>query len=108
MIISKEDQEFVHFLMRKYRIKAVKITFSNSSKKFPDLWISDLDKNIPIVTVTREWQRQSSAERQKRLVHELVGHYYLRLNDNIKELSFYSRPEKDVWSKKLYMKLTNK
>jgi hypothetical protein len=74
-----------------------------SKKTFPDIWIS-LGK-VPVITVTQEWQRQDIAERQKRLTHEIVGHLFMHLRDNIDRIGFYSRPEKDEFSKRLYNKI---
>ena len=105
-IMTREDKLFVLSLMKRYNIKGVRFTFSGSKKKYPDIWIEDLDSLVPKITVTREWQKQDNEERQKRLVHEIVCHYVLKMNHD-ESIGFSTYPDRDTYSRKLYRKIKN-
>lgn len=100
-LVNEQDKQFVNSLMRRFNIKGIKLAVSDSTKKWPDIWISDLDSDIPTVTVTREWARQSMRERHKRLVHEIVCHYVKRM-DHDEKIGFSTYPERDRYSKRVY------
>ena len=78
------------------------IAQSNSEKKWPDIWVEMRD--IPMITVTQEWARQSMHERRKRLVHEIIGHlkFGWAHNDFMDKVGFSTYPDKDTMSKEIY------
>lgn len=105
-IISKEDKLFALDLMKKFNIKGLRFRFDPSEKEWPDIWITDLDSEIPLITVTQEWQKQDKEERHKRLVHEVL--HITGLNHGQKgKLNYSTYPEKDSYSKAVYEQLKN-
>jgi ppGpp synthetase/RelA/SpoT-type nucleotidyltranferase len=103
-IISKEDKLFALDLMKKFNIKGLRFRFDPSEKEWPDIWITDLDSEIPLITVTQEWQKQDKEERHKRLVHEVL--HITGLNHGKKgKLNYSTYPEKDSYSKEIYEKI---
>jgi hypothetical protein len=78
-------------------IKSVYIDWSDSDKKWPDIWVK-LCK-IPVITVTAEWARQGADERRKRLVHELL---HIKGYEHDEKIGYSTYPEKDTFSMKIY------
>ena len=101
MNIPKED---IVFLRNKWLpwtgLRAVYIAWSNSRAKWPDIEI-ELE-NIPVITVTPEWRRQSMQERHKRLVHE--GLHVLGMEHD-ESIGYSTIPSRDSYSKKVYRRL---
>ncbi len=101
MNIEKGDIDFIKNKWLPWTgLRAVYIRFSNSRQKWPDLWI-ELGR-IPIITITREWMRQTRQERHKRLVHE--GLHALGMEHN-ESIGFSTVPARDSYSKKVYRSL---
>jgi len=103
-VLNKVDQGFVRMLMVKYNIKSIEFAKSGSVSKWPDIWIENLDRKVPRITVTDEWKKQSTPERHKRLVHEIVCHYVKGM-DHDERIGFSTYPKKDRYSQKLYKSL---
>jgi hypothetical protein len=70
-------------------------------KVYPDIWIQG-----SVITVTKEWARQSLHERRKRLLHEGL-HYAKGFGHGAKEraMGYYSEPAKDIYTRDLYEKV---
>lgn len=102
------DTTFItHVLLPRYNIRKVAIDYSPSKAEWPDIWLS-YKGNTPVVTVTDEYLRQSRQEREKRLVHELVGHHVLGLeHGRIGLYDFNTAPSRDSYSKMIYRRLIN-
>ena len=100
MSISELDKQFVERkLLPYFGIKSLNLKYSDSKKKYPDIWVS-LDK-IPTITVTNEWKKQSMNERRKRLVHEAL--HVMGLEHGKYGKYIYSTfPRFDTYSKKVY------
>lgn len=98
-LLSPEDRRFLRKGMKYFGIRMLKLEFSDSKKTYPDIWIS-LDGQMPKITVTREWMKQNSANRQSRLTHELLHKAGLEHNEKI---GYNSHPEADSFSKKVYL-----
>ena len=104
MVITKSDEEFIkNKLMPWARVRRVYIARSNSKKKWPDLWVTFSE--IPKITVTDEWKKQGVHERRKRLTHEFL---HLQGLDHNESIGYSTHPEKDAFSKMVYMKLITK
>lgn len=100
------DIAFTRKLMRRFGVPKLKLATSDSQRKHPDLWITL--GSVPIITVTREWARQSEAERHKRLVHEVVGHLVQGLeHGEVGGLNFSTYPAKDSYSRAIYRQFVN-
>ena len=96
--ITAEDGKFVtEKIMPYFGISRLQIEYSPSRKTYPDIWVTKGE--VPVITVTDEWKRQSPDERRKRLVHEVLHLSGLSHNANI---GYTSRPETDTLSKKVY------
>ena len=54
-----------------------------------------------VILVGQKWIEAPTPEQEKRIVHEFL-HIALGLDDNIDELGFYSDPEKDELSRRVY------
>lgn len=95
--------------MKYFGVRMLKLEFSDSKKTYPDIWIS-LDGQMPKITVTREWMKQSSQERHKRLAHELGGHYAFKWNHNeyMDKVGFSTYPNKDTMSPRIYKDLISR
>ena len=104
-MISKSDIEFIRLKLLPWSgLKAVKLAWSNSKKHWPDIWV-EFPNSIPVITVTREWMGQDIHERRKRLVHEVL--HCLGMQHD-KSIGYDTHPEKDSFSKMVYMKLIQK
>jgi hypothetical protein len=105
--ITIGDKTFIEQLMRRFNIGKLFIAYSESKKKFPDIWITLGD--IAKITVTKEWQRQSPRERRSRLVHEILGHLVMGLeHGKYGKYTFDTHPESDTFSKAMYEQLKKK
>ena len=103
MVISKGDEKFLaDVAMPYFGIKALKVRYSASKKKWPDIWVGFED--VPVITVTEEWRRQSMHERRKRLTHEFC---HLRGLEHGKygTYDYNTKPELDTFSAKVYRDL---
>ena len=85
--------------MPRYGVKYLKLGFSDINKKHPDIWLRYED--MPVIIVTREWLRQNTHERRKRLVHEME-HIRGLEHGRIGKYNFSTYPDKDTWSKFVY------
>ena len=104
-ILTVSDRRFVVKLMKTFGIKRLNIDYSDSNRKWPDIWL-DYYNGIPRVTVTTEWERQDTHERRKRLVHEIVCHHILGLeHGKVGGYDFNTRPEFDSYSEIVYRSL---
>ena len=103
MILTKDDKEFMLKAMPVFGIEKVKIAYSPSQARWPDIWVS-LNR-VPVITVTDEWRRQRPAERRKRLVHELL-HCIGKQHDE--KIGYSTIPVRDKFSKMVYRKLIRK
>ena len=101
-MIRSSDITFARELMRMYEIPRLSLTMSNSQRKHPDIWVSLGE--IPIITVTREWARQITPERQKRLLHEIL-HITGLQHGRIGRYTYSTYPDKDTYSNHMYLEL---
>jgi len=103
MNIPQEDIKFIRKkLMPWVGLTKLRLATDDSKKKHPDIWIT-LD-TIPRITVTEEWRKQGVHERRKRLVHEFC-HVLGMKHGRIGKYNFSTYPDKDSFSKDVYMKL---
>lgn len=94
------DKVFLGRAVKYFGIKNVRIAWSNLRKRYPDIWV-DLSKEVPVITVTAEWLRQTADERRKRLVHE-IGHIFGLEHGKMHGLVYSTYPGRDFWSKAVY------
>ena len=105
MDIPKSDVQFIkRTLLPWANLNAIYLRWSNSKKKWPDIWCKRTD--TPIIIVTQEWARQNVHERRKRLVHEFL-HLRGLEHGMIKNREFSTYPDKDEYSKFVYRRLIN-
>ena len=97
--LTRGDFRFIRTLGWIFKVKRIYINWSNSQKKWPDIWVEF--GNIPIITVTAEWARQEVAERRKRLVHEYL-HIFGMQHGKHGNYDYNTIPEKDTYSKMIY------
>jgi len=102
-ILNKGDKAVAYDLMREFGIKQLLFDMSNSTKKWPDIWV--VKSRPPVITVTKEWARQGKDERRKRLTHE-----FLHLNglEHNEKLGYSTIPAKDSYSMSVYRILKRK
>lgn len=99
--ITNSDAAFIKNVLLPWSgVKAVRLFWSDSKKRWPDIWIKL--SSVPVITVTAEWARQDVHERRKRLVHEFLHLQGLEHNESI---GYSTYPEKDFYSKKVYRRL---
>ena len=98
-----QDKPFTYSMLKRFNIKSIAFDVSDSTKKYPDIWV-EMNK-VPVITVTREWARQNTNERRKRILHELLHVYGLEHDAGI---GYNSIPSKDTYSKDLYKYFTGK
>ena len=89
--------------MRTFDIKKLNIDWSDSIAQWPDIWI-DLSSKVPVITVAREWARQNTNERRKRLVHEML-HLLGYTHGRIGKYDYNTIPQKDSFSMVVYKSL---
>lgn len=99
--ISQQDKVWVQrVLMPYFGIKHMWVSWSDSQAKYPDIWCEK--GPIPRITVTREWARQPTDERRKRLVHEAL-HIAEDLEHGMHHgMKYSSYPDKDDYSWAIY------
>lgn len=100
-VLTAGDKRFIVKAMRHFNIKAVNIDWSDSKKKWPDIWVY-LNETPPRIVVTQEWSKQDKHERRKRLVHEM-RHINGERHDELKGYSTY--PDRDWSSVLIYNKI---
>lgn len=84
-------------LMPRFGVLRIYLARSDSTAKWPDIWV---EKNrIPVITVTKEWSRQNVHERRKRLVHEFL---HLTGMEHNEEIGYSTYPDRDSFSKRVY------
>ena len=106
-LLTVSDTIFIRSLIKKYDTGKIRIGFSASHAKHPDIWIEM--NGTPKITVTNEWRRQAMVERHKRMVHEIVGHLVYRMEHGMYNgLNFSTYPEKDTWSMERYRDIVGK
>jgi len=76
------------------------LAVSNSTKAYPDIWCNT-QSQPPVITVTAEWAKQSTAERRKRLLHELA-HIKGLEHGVVNGLRYSTHPSQDSYSRALY------
>ncbi len=102
MDIPKSDAAFIRNILLPWSgIKSVRLFWSDSRKKWPDIWVQRGD--IPIITVTKEWRSHDTHLRRSQLVHEFLHLKGLEHDDTIRYSTY---PEKDEYSKFIYRRLT--
>ena len=98
MSISREDVDFIqNVLMPLAGVNRLYIAYSNSRKKWPDIWVEK--GRIPKITVTQEWARQGKHERRKRLVHEFL---HLKGLGHDEKIGYSTYPSRDSYSMRVY------
>lgn len=100
-----KDRQFIDRAMKALNINKVKIAWSDSQKKYPDIWVTL--SRPPVITVTQEWARQSAAERRKRLTHELL-HIKGLEHGRYGNLVYSTYPAQDTLSKFVYQRLASR
>ena len=102
-MITVADQKFItNILMPRFKVKKLRIKWSVSTEKWPDIWVEK--GRVPVITVTHEWSKQKVHERRKRLVHEAL-HITGLEHGKIGGLEYSTDPSKDSYSKKVYQEL---
>lgn len=100
--MRKADGRWVQeVLLPFFGVRSLRVgTDAEKKGTYPDIWC--LPGRSTIV-VTREWERQSTHERRKRLTHEMM-HLAWGMGHGSKErrMGYYSLPDKDTFSKKIY------
>lgn len=102
-VLNSTDRKFALNAMRYFGIKRLNIDWSDSTKKWPDIWVYP-NERPPRIVVTPEWRRQNLAERQKRLVHEML--HIIGKNHN-ESIGYSTYPNKDTYSKMVYRFISN-
>lgn len=95
--LTKADIAFLKKGMAYFGFNKVRVKYSNSQKKFPDIWMARLD--VLTIWVTPEWRRQNATSRKVRLCHELLHGISMEHDE---EIGYLSRPEKDKFSRRVY------
>ena len=102
-VLSVYDAEFLKKIMRLFGINRIAIGWSDSTKRYPDIWCYPYE-TPPRIVLTQEWRRQSTMERQKRLVHEFL--HIRGMEHGRKGIYDYNTiPEKDSYSMMVYRQL---
>ncbi len=102
-LLGPGDREFLtDRLMPYFGITKLLVKFDDkSTKKWPDLWCEPGDP--PSITVTREWARQNTDERRKRLTHECIHLGWGK--DHNDAIGYNTVPAKDKYSMMVYRKI---
>ncbi len=98
--IRQSDIDFMTSLLKRFNIPRVYLQWSDSRAKYPDIWVQL--STVPVITVTAEWARQNTNEREKRILHEFLHILGMKHNSRI---GYNSIPDKDVFSKRVYQSL---
>lgn len=97
-LLTKDDIAFTRKAMNYFGIERVNIKWNRSLKKYPDIWLT-YRNGLPMITVTREWKRQSPTERRKRIVHEFLHIAGMRHN---RAIGYSTYPNQDTFSMRVY------
>ena len=81
-LLTANDRQFLRHAVKYFGVRFLKVDFDNSRKKYPDIWVSP-NGNVPKITVTKEWMKQNTGDKQSRFVHELLHIVGLEHNDKI-------------------------
>lgn len=105
MLIPLGDLKFFYNRVLPYLGYEGRVYIVKSEYKgvYPDIWV-DMSSSVPVISVTKEWRRQSVSERRKRLIHEschLVGMKHGRIDS----LMYSTYPDKDSFSRWLYQRI---
>lgn len=105
-MIPEGDKKFVETKLLPWAgIKAVILKWSDSTARWPDIWVT-FGRGLPTITMTAEWERQNVHERRKRLVHEFLHIKGLNHPRNggmgIGKFVYSTYPDKDTYSKYVY------
>ena len=85
-----------------FKVPALRLSWDKSKETYPDIWCFP-DMTPPRIVVTREWAKQDTAERRKRLVHEMIHISYKYKDDRqVQGMKYRSHPEQDEYSRYLY------
>ena len=106
-MIPQSDIEFIRTRLLPWSgVEGVRLAWSKSTAKWPDIWVSKSMDGIPKITVTAEWKRQNMNERRKRLVHEflhLIGLIHPEGGSvKIGKLVYSTHPHLDTYSETVY------
>lgn len=102
--IPEADIKFVkNRLMPYFEVKKVKLSWSDSDKKWPDIWC-EID-GTPIITVTKEWLKQPLDERRKRLVHEFIHIGWGLQHGKYSGIVYSTYPKEDEYSRLVYQRI---
>ena len=103
-MIPESDKKFLkQKIMPALGIKRVYIDYKETDYKWPDCWV-ELNRKIPIITVTNEWTRQDTDNRRSRLIHEAF-HIKGLQHGIINGKNYSTYPKKDEFSKSVYRKI---
>ena len=103
MNISPRDIEWIKKVLMPFAgLRKLKLGWSDSKKKYPDIWCSPSEHKI---VVTQEWARQDMHERKKRLVHEAL---HFRGMEHNEKIGYSTYPDRDTYSRMIYNKLRRK
>ena len=98
-VISEGDRKFiVERALPYFGVEKINIRWSSSFKKYPDIWLS-YRNGLPVITVTREWKRQSPDERRKRIVHEFL---HITGMQHDRAIGYSTYPNQDTFSMRVY------
>ena len=95
--LEPDDKKFALKLMKLFNVPKLRFEWSLSTKRWPDIWVTLND--VPVITVTQEWARQTKDERRKRLVHEFL---HISRFDHNEKIGYSTYPEEDTFSRQLY------
>jgi len=103
-LLSQRDAWWIeHKLLPFLGLSQVQVqSLSDYQATYPDIWV---DCQTHTITVTPEWAKQSTHERRKRLLHEGLHLIGLRHNHRSRMMGYYSRPERDALSMRLYLSI---
>ena len=100
-MIPDSDIRFIKQVLMPYAgVQKLFLAYSPSRACYPDIWVEK--DGVPKITVTAEWRRQSTVERRKRLVHEVLHVIGMRHNESI---GYSTIPSRDSYSMKVYRRL---
>ena len=96
--LSQSEKSFIARALRYFTIRSVRIEWSGSTDKYPDIWVNR-GAVPPVITVTQEWAAQQFPERMKRIVHEML---HIKGFEHDRKLQYSTYPDKDVFSVRVY------
>ena len=102
--LSSRECQQLRFLMKQLRVPAVAVSISPESSRD----IAVYGGKIPHIICGRKWIAADFDERLKRMTHELLHlNPGLRHNASARRMGYYSKPERDTFTKRIYKMLTN-